>query len=93
MSQVLQDLLDLLSLEEIEQGIYRGQSQDLGFPQVFGGQGSYGSNSPNTNGTSEYWNGITWNTGATMVRAAGAAGDGNSVRGAGTAVGALAAGG
>ncbi|AUJ68516.1 MULTISPECIES: acyl-CoA thioesterase II [Pseudoalteromonas] len=38
MSQVLQNLLDLLSLEEIEQGIYRGQSQDLGFPQVFGGQ-------------------------------------------------------
>ena len=30
--------------------------------QVFGGQGSYGSNSPLTNGTSEYWNGITWNT-------------------------------
>ncbi|MCF6436553.1 acyl-CoA thioesterase II [Pseudoalteromonas sp. MMG022] len=38
MSQVLTDLLSLLKLEEIEQGIYRGQSQDLGFPQVFGGQ-------------------------------------------------------
>ncbi|KAF7768986.1 acyl-CoA thioesterase II [Pseudoalteromonas citrea] len=38
MSQVLDDLLSLLKLEEIEQGIYRGQSQDLGFPQVFGGQ-------------------------------------------------------
>ena len=38
MSRILQNLLDLLSLEEIEQGIYRGQSQDLGFPQVFGGQ-------------------------------------------------------
>ncbi|TMN90053.1 acyl-CoA thioesterase II [Pseudoalteromonas phenolica] len=38
MSQVLENLLSLLSLEEIEQGIYRGQSQDLGFPQVFGGQ-------------------------------------------------------
>ncbi|MCG7537856.1 acyl-CoA thioesterase II [Pseudoalteromonas sp. OOF1S-7] len=38
MSQALQGLLDLLQLEEIEQGIYRGQSQDLGFPQVFGGQ-------------------------------------------------------
>jgi len=38
MSKVLDDLLSLLSLEEIEQGIYRGQSQDLGFPQVFGGQ-------------------------------------------------------
>lgn len=29
MSQVLQDLLDLLKLETIEQGLYRGQSQDL----------------------------------------------------------------
>ncbi len=38
MSQVLQELLNLLTLEEIEQGIYRGQSQDLGFRQVFGGQ-------------------------------------------------------
>lgn len=38
MSQALKGLLELLQLEEIEQGIYRGQSQDLGFPQVFGGQ-------------------------------------------------------
>src|SRR5690554_524981 len=38
MSQVLQDLLDLLKLETIEQGLYRGQSQDLGFGAVFGGQ-------------------------------------------------------
>ncbi|KFZ30030.1 palmitoyl-CoA hydrolase [Pseudidiomarina atlantica] len=38
MSQVLHDLLDLLSLETIENGIYRGQSQDLGFGAVFGGQ-------------------------------------------------------
>ncbi|WP_417664658.1 acyl-CoA thioesterase II [Pseudidiomarina donghaiensis] len=38
MSQVLHDLLDLLKLETIEQGIYRGQSQDLGFGAVFGGQ-------------------------------------------------------
>ncbi len=38
MSQVLDDLLKLLKLEEIEQGLYRGQSQDLGFPAVFGGQ-------------------------------------------------------
>lgn len=38
MSQVLHDLLDLLRLETIEQGIYRGQSQDLGFGAVFGGQ-------------------------------------------------------
>lgn len=38
MSQVLDDLLALLQLETIEQGIYRGQSQDLGFRSVFGGQ-------------------------------------------------------
>ena len=38
MSKVLVDLLDLLDLEEIEIGLYRGQSQDLGLPAVFGGQ-------------------------------------------------------
>ncbi len=38
MSQVLSDLLSLLKLETIEQGLYRGQSQDLGFKAVFGGQ-------------------------------------------------------
>lgn len=38
MSQVLTDLLELLSLEKIEHGIYRGQSQDLGFKALFGGQ-------------------------------------------------------
>ncbi|MBE0364785.1 acyl-CoA thioesterase II [Pseudoalteromonas ulvae UL12] len=38
MSQVLDDLLALLKLETIEQGIYRGPSQDLGFKAVFGGQ-------------------------------------------------------
>lgn len=38
MSQVLDDLLALLKLEEIELGLYRGQSQDLGFKSVFGGQ-------------------------------------------------------
>ncbi len=38
MSQVLDDLLALLSLEVIEHGLYRGQSQDLGFKSVFGGQ-------------------------------------------------------
>ncbi|WP_448213986.1 acyl-CoA thioesterase II [Colwellia sp. MEBiC06753] len=38
MSQVLDDLLSLLKLETIEQGIYRGQSQDLGFKALFGGQ-------------------------------------------------------
>ncbi len=38
MSQVLSNLLSLLKLETIEQGIYRGQSQDLGLRAVFGGQ-------------------------------------------------------
>jgi len=38
MSDVLNDLLALLKLEVIEQGIYRGQSQDLGFRALFGGQ-------------------------------------------------------
>ena len=38
MSQVLNELLELLSLEQIEKGLYRGQSQDLGFKALFGGQ-------------------------------------------------------
>lgn len=38
MSQVLDELLSLLKLETIEQGLYRGQSQDLGFRALFGGQ-------------------------------------------------------
>ncbi|MFY8274448.1 acyl-CoA thioesterase II [Pseudoalteromonas sp. SSDWG2] len=38
MSQALDDLLSLLKLEEIELGLYRGASQDLGFKAVFGGQ-------------------------------------------------------
>ena len=38
MSQVLNELTALLTLETIEQGIYRGQSQDLGFRALFGGQ-------------------------------------------------------
>ncbi|WP_211828991.1 acyl-CoA thioesterase II [Kistimonas asteriae] len=38
MSSVLTELLDLLKLERIEEGIFRGQSQDLGFGNVFGGQ-------------------------------------------------------
>ena len=35
---VLKELLGLLKLEKIEENIYRGQSQDLGFGNVFGGQ-------------------------------------------------------
>ncbi len=35
---VLEELLRLLELEEIEKNIFRGQSQDMGFKNVFGGQ-------------------------------------------------------
>lgn len=38
MSAALNELLKLLELEPIEQGIFRGQSQDLALPQVYGGQ-------------------------------------------------------
>ena len=38
MSDVLAGLLQLLNLEKIEEGLFRGQSQDLGLRQVFGGQ-------------------------------------------------------
>ncbi|MCC3702191.1 acyl-CoA thioesterase II [Rouxiella badensis] len=38
MSQALKNLLDLLNLEEIEEGLFRGESEDLGLRQVFGGQ-------------------------------------------------------
>lgn len=38
MSQALKSLLDLLDLEKIEEGLFRGQSEDLGLRQVFGGQ-------------------------------------------------------
>jgi acyl-CoA thioesterase II len=38
MSQVLEDLLSLLKLEQIEENLFRGVSQDLGFRALFGGQ-------------------------------------------------------
>jgi len=38
MDPVLADLLELLELERIEENIYRGESRDIGTPQVFGGQ-------------------------------------------------------
>ncbi|CNE66054.1 acyl-CoA thioesterase II [Yersinia nurmii] len=38
MGQALQKLLNLINLEKIEEGLYRGQSEDLGLRQVFGGQ-------------------------------------------------------
>ena len=37
-TNVLQELIGLLSLEKVEENIYRGQSQDLGYGNVFGGQ-------------------------------------------------------
>jgi acyl-CoA thioesterase-2 len=38
MKAVLADLLRLLKLERIEDNIFRGESRDIGSPQVFGGQ-------------------------------------------------------
>jgi acyl-CoA thioesterase-2 len=38
MHPVLQDLISLLQLERIEDNIFRGDSRDIGSPQVFGGQ-------------------------------------------------------
>jgi acyl-CoA thioesterase-2 len=38
MSRVLTELVELLALEKIEENLFRGQSQDLGWGAVFGGQ-------------------------------------------------------
>ena len=38
MSDVLHELLELLRLERIEHNLFRGQSQDLGWGAIFGGQ-------------------------------------------------------
>lgn len=38
MSEVLSQLVDLLALERLEENLFRGQCQDLGWGQVFGGQ-------------------------------------------------------
>jgi acyl-CoA thioesterase-2 len=38
MSKVLDELVQLLSLERLEENLFRGQSQDLGWGTVFGGQ-------------------------------------------------------
>src|SRR5947209_1746671 len=38
MTKVLDELVKLLALERIEQNLFRGQSQDLGWGTVFGGQ-------------------------------------------------------
>ncbi len=34
----IERLIELLDLENIEENIFRGESQDIGSPQVFGGQ-------------------------------------------------------
>jgi acyl-CoA thioesterase-2 len=38
MDQRLADLLELLELEQLEISLFRGESRDIGAPQVFGGQ-------------------------------------------------------
>ncbi|MBO3276876.1 acyl-CoA thioesterase II [Pseudomonas schmalbachii] len=38
MTQILDDLVALLKLEQIEENLFRGVSQDLGFRQLYGGQ-------------------------------------------------------
>src|SRR5438094_8607425 len=38
MPKVLDELVKLLALERIEENLFRGQSQDLGWHTVFGGQ-------------------------------------------------------
>src|SRR6476661_1073781 len=38
MPKVLDELVELLALERIEENLFRGQSQDLGWGTVFGGQ-------------------------------------------------------
>ena len=38
MDQRIADLLTLLELEQLEVNLFRGESRDIGSPQVFGGQ-------------------------------------------------------
>jgi acyl-CoA thioesterase-2 len=38
MNQLLEDLIKVLTLERLEINLFRGQSRDIGSPQVFGGQ-------------------------------------------------------
>jgi acyl-CoA thioesterase-2 len=38
MSDIIQDLLKHLSLERLEENLYRGESRDIGSPHVYGGQ-------------------------------------------------------
>ncbi len=38
MNQLLEDLIKVMTLERLEQDLFRGESRDIGSPQVFGGQ-------------------------------------------------------
>src|SRR5471032_1777822 len=38
MNQLLDDLIKVMTLERLEINLFRGQSRDIGSPQVFGGQ-------------------------------------------------------
>ena len=38
MNQLLDDLIKVMTLERLEIDLFRGQSRDIGSPQVFGGQ-------------------------------------------------------
>jgi acyl-CoA thioesterase-2 len=38
MHQLLEDLLKVMTLERLEMNLFRGESRDIGSPQVFGGQ-------------------------------------------------------
>jgi len=38
MNQLLEDLIKVMTLEQLEVDLFRGQSRDIGSPQVFGGQ-------------------------------------------------------
>ncbi len=38
MTDIMQDLLKHLTLERLEENLYRGDSRDVGSPTVYGGQ-------------------------------------------------------
>jgi acyl-CoA thioesterase II len=38
MNQLLEDLIKVMTLEQLETDLFRGESRDIGSPQVFGGQ-------------------------------------------------------
>ena len=38
MNKLLEDLIRVMTLERLEENLFRGQSRDIGSPQVYGGQ-------------------------------------------------------